>query len=378
MTLFDIPTPSAILDADIFERNCNAMKDRATRLGVALRPHLKTGKCREMAIRQMTSPRGPATVSTLYEAERFFGMGVKDLTYAVGITPSKLPRCKALIDAGCDLKVILDSKEMAKAISLFCQENQLSIPVLIEIDSDGHRSGVRAGSELLLETAACLTGGARLAGVLTHAGDSYKCASHECCAAAAENEREQIVLAAERLRHAGHEVSIVSVGSTPTAVHAANLKGVTELRCGVYSTFDLVMAGIGACTIGDIALSLLVEVIGHQEEKGQIITDGGWMSLSRDRGTASQDIDQGYGLVCDINGKPLDGLIVASANQEHGIICKRDNKPINVSMFPVGTRLRILPNHACAMGAQHPFYRIVRSGMDVVDTWHRFSGWYEA
>ena len=102
------------------------------------------------------------------------------------------------------------------------------------------------------------------------------------------------------------------------------------------------------------------------------------MSLSRDRGTASQDIDQGYGLVCDINGKPLDGLIVASANQEHGIICKRDNKPINVSMFPVGTRLRILPNHACAMGAQHPFYRIVRSGMDVVDTWHRFSGWYEA
>ncbi len=377
MTLHDIPTPSAVLDADIFERNCERMKGRAAGLGVALRPHLKTGKCLQMALRQMTSPQGPATVSTLREAEVFFAHGVTDLTCAVGITPSKLPRCKALIDAGCDLKVILDNAAAAKAVSAFCAREGVSVPVLIEIDSDGHRSGVRADSSLLPEVASCLGGGARLAGVLTHAGDSYKCQGAACCIEAAENERAMAVLAAERLRAAGYAVPIVSMGSTPTAVFARSLQGVTELRCGVYSTFDLVMAGIGACGVEDIALSLLVEVIGHQPEKGWIITDGGWMALSRDRGTASQAEDQGYGLVCDIEGRLLDGLLVIAANQEHGIIARRDGGAADISRFPVGSRLRILPNHACAMGGQHPFYRVVRLGVEVTDTWERFGGWYE-
>ena len=101
------------------------------------------------------------------------------------------------------------------------------------------------------------------------------------------------------------------------------------------------------------------------------------MALSRDRGTASQSEDQGYGLVCDIDGKLLDGLIVTAANQEHGIIARRDGGAADISRFPVGSRLRILPNHACAMGAQHPFYRVVRLGVEVVDTWERFGGWYE-
>lgn len=84
----------------------------------------------------------------------------------------------------------------------------------------------------------------------------------------------------------------------------------TELRAGVYVFFDLFQAGVGICKPEDIAISLLVTVIGHQMEKGWVITDGGWMALSRDRGTANQKVDQGYGLVCDIDGKIIDGLWV--------------------------------------------------------------------
>lgn len=89
------------------------------------------------------------------------------------------------------------------------------------------------------------------------------------------------------------------------------------------------MAGLKVCTIDQIALSLLVEVTGHQKEKGWVITDGGWMALSRDRGTAAQAVDQGYGLVCDIDGNPIDDLIVASANQEHGILTHRDGRLVD-------------------------------------------------
>lgn len=374
MQLSTIQTPALLLDLPKFEHNCNAMKDRMRNLHVVLRPHLKTGKSRQFAERQMTSREGPATVSTLLEAEKFFGYGVKDLIYAVGIAPSKFDRVAKLIKAGCDLKIILDNVVVAQKFSAYCKEHGVRIPVLIEIDCDGHRSGVHADSSLLLEIAAALTDGAELVGVLTHAGDSYKCYGEEACQKAQENERDSLVLASERLRKAGYPISIVSAGSTPTATFGKDWTGVTEVRCGVYSLQDLVMAGLGVCKVEDIALSLLVEVIGHQEEKGWVICDGGWMALSRDRGTAAQPVDQGYGVVCDIHGNPIEDLIVVSANQEHGIIASRSGKKIKAEDVPVGTRFRILPNHACAMAAQHPQYFVVKGG-EITEVWDRFYGW---
>ena len=320
MNLKTVQTPALLLDLDKFTRNCNWMKEKAERLHVALRPHLKTGKCIEFARTQMTSPSGPATVSTLLEAEYFFNLGVIDLIYAVGISPGKFERAVNLREAGCDLKVILDNKETAEQFSAYCEERKIPCPVLIEIDVDGHRSGVKPDSDDLIEIAKILQGKAYFAGVLTHAGDSYKCVGQAACLKAQENERDSLVHCADRLRKAGFEPKIISAGSTPTAVFAESWEGVTEVRCGVYCLFDLVMAGLKVCTIDQIALSLLVEVTGHQKEKGWVITDGGWMALSRDRGTAAQAVDQGYGLVCDIDGNPIDDLIVASANQEHGIL----------------------------------------------------------
>lgn len=153
MNLKTVQTPALLLDLDKFTRNCNWMKEKAERLNVALRPHLKTGKCIEFARTQMTSPSGPATVSTLLEAEYFFNLGVIDLIYAVGISPGKFERAVNLREAGCDLKVILDNKEAAEQFSAYCEERKIPCPVLIEIDVDGHRSGVKPDSDDLIEIA---------------------------------------------------------------------------------------------------------------------------------------------------------------------------------------------------------------------------------
>ncbi len=374
MKLDVLQTPELLIDLPKFEENCEAMKEKMAALGVSLRPHLKTGKSWEFAKRQMTSPSGPATVSTLLEAEYFFSHGVKDIIYAVGLAKSKFERVANIIRQGCDLKVILDNETTAELLSGYCRDKGIRVPVLIEVDVDGHRSGITPESGELLKTAAKLTGGAELVGVLTHAGDSYKCVGQAQCLAAQENERDGLVKAADRLREQGYAVSIVSAGSTPTATFAEDWTGVTEVRCGVYCLGDLVMSEIGACGVDQIALSLLVEVIGHQQEKGWVITDGGWMALSRDRGTSSQAIDYGYGLVCDLDCNPIDDLIVASANQEHGIIASRSGKKLDAGKYPVGTRFRILPNHACATAAQHPHYMVVKDG-EVVGKWERFYGW---
>jgi D-serine deaminase-like pyridoxal phosphate-dependent protein len=191
----------------------------------------------------------------------------------------------------------------------------------------------------------------------------------------AEQERSGAVRAAERLRDAGFPSPVVSVGSTPTATFADDVSGVTEVRAGVFVFFDLVMAGLGVCTYDDVALSVLTSVIGHQREKGWTIVDAGWMAMSRDRGTSSQAVDQGYGVVCDTEGRVLPDLIVSGANQEHGIVSHRSGDPARMPDIPVGTLLRILPNHACATAAQHDRYHVLGAAGEIERVWPRFNGW---
>ena len=191
--------------------------------------------------------------------------------------------------------------------------------MLIEVDVDGHRAGVHVESPLLVEIGTRLqSGGADVLGVMSHAGSSYACSTSAALVRIAEQERARSVLAAERLRAAGLRCEVVSVGSTPTALSAQQLDGVTEVRAGVYVFFDLVMAGTTVCGLDEIALSVLTTVIGHQPERGWIMIDAGWMALSRDRGTQEQAVDRGYGMVCDAAGTVLDGWTVSGANQEHG------------------------------------------------------------
>jgi D-serine deaminase-like pyridoxal phosphate-dependent protein len=376
-TLQDLATPCLVLDADRMERNIARLRSRLDGLGVALRPHLKTAKSVDVARRVMTSPAGPATVSTLKEAEQFVAAGVRDIIYAVGIVPAKLPQVLALRAQGAEVAVVLDTVEQAQAVALASRQAGTRISALIEIDCDGHRSGVRPDDrQRLVGIGRALADGAELRGVLTHAGGSYTARGAEALQQCAEAERRSVVDAAAILREAGMACPVLSVGSTPTAHSATDLTGVTEVRAGVFMFFDLVMAGVGVCQVDDIAVSVLATVIGHQRERGWILIDAGWMAMSQDRGTRKQEIDQGYGLVCDIDGEPYADVIVADANQEHGIITVRPGSRGVLPELAIGDRVRILPNHACATGAQHGAYHVVRGSAGTVEAeWPRFGGW---
>jgi len=374
--LGDLQTPCLVLDVDRMDRNIARLRTKLDGLGVTLRPHLKTAKSVEVARRMMSTPQGPATVSTLREAELFAEAGITDVIYAVGVTPSKLAKVIELRRGGCDLAVLLDTVEQAQAVASASREAGIIIPALIEIDCDGHRSGILPGNaDRLRAIAAALVDGGELRGVLTHAGGSYS-ARGDKLKDFADTERKAVVEAATILRKAGYACPIVSMGSTPTAHNAVVLDGVTEVRAGVFIFFDLVMAGIGICKVEDIAISVLATVIGHQREKGWILIDAGWMAMSQDKGTSKQEVNQGYGLVCDVSGQPFDNLILADANQEHGIITVRPGSDAGLPALQIGDRVRILPNHACATGAQHQAYHVVRGECDLVeDEWQRFGGW---
>jgi D-serine deaminase-like pyridoxal phosphate-dependent protein len=376
MRLQSLNTPAALIDVERMNRNIRRMQQRMNTLGVRFRPHVKTTKCEQVVKAQMDAGAQGITVSTLKEAEQFFASGVRDIVYAVGMAPTKLPQALALRRQGCDLKIVADSVPCAEAIAAFGREHDERFEVWIEIDVDGHRSGIAPDDDTLLAVAQTLAnGGMQVGGVLAHAGSSYDYDTHAELVRIAEQERSGCVRAAERLRAAGLRCDVVSIGSTPTALAAEHLEGVTEVRAGVYVMFDLVMHNVGVADISDIALSVLTTVIGHQSDKGWAIVDAGWMAMSRDRGTERQKRDFGYGQVCLESGEVLTEYLMSGANQEHGIISRSGAPDREIEKrFPIGTRLRVLPNHACATGAQHPAYQAV--GPDgTVQTWPRFYGW---
>jgi D-serine deaminase-like pyridoxal phosphate-dependent protein len=377
MDLDRLPTPALLLDELRMERNVQRMRRTLARHQVTFRPHVKTSKSLQVAARLTASAFGPITVSTLAEAEFFGNHGYRDVLYAVGLSADKLERVAALRASGINVTVILDNAATARAVAKRSKQAGDAIPTLIEVDCDGRRAGVAPEDEQsLLEIGRMLAGGAHLEGVVTHAGGSYGSVGADHIGAWAARERDAVVRAAHVLRAEGIACETVSVGSTPTALFARDLTGVTEVRAGVFVFFDLVMAGIGVCSPSDVALSVLTTVIGTHTASGRLIVDAGWMALSRDRGTANQMLDCGYGLVCDASGQPIENLLMVDANQEHGVLEMRAGTETRMPPLTVGDRVRILPNHACATAAQHDEYIVVRGESPrVVDRWQRLRGW---
>jgi D-serine deaminase-like pyridoxal phosphate-dependent protein len=382
ITLADLPTPSLILDRHRLSNNIARMQARARDLGVILRPHLKTAKSATVA-ELAVGKDGPLTVSTLAEAAYFAKAGFTDITYAVPMAPAKLPQAATIMRDAPGLKLITDNLDVARAVAEQGRALGVTFAMLIKIDCGLGRAGIAPDSDLLLPLAQALSQpGAKLAGVLTHAGHSYHAKNIPEIERIAEEERQAVLLAATRLRQAGHDCAIVSVGSTPTALFARTLDGITEMRPGNFVFFDLFQAGLGCCGMEDIAVSVLASVVSHHHGRNHLLIDAGGLALSKDTGANEHAPGTGYGRVCRPDGAlPLPGLAIHDVHQEHGLVGTGQNGPVDFAAHPPGSRLRVLPNHVCMTGAMYDRYHVVDGSRDaggnpaVIAEWDRINGW---
>ena len=93
------------------------------------------------------------------------------------------------------------------------------------------------------------------------------------------------------------------------------------------------------------------------------------------RGLRRQAHDHGYGAVRALDGRWLEELSFRDANQEHGILVADPALDV-VRRFPLGTLLRIYPNHACATAAAFPRYVLLdERAQPTSETWERLNGW---
>jgi len=373
MNLAALSTPALLLDKGRLMANIARMQASADRLGVKLRPHLKTLKSAQAAQALIAAGANGITVSTLKEAGYFLSHGITDITYAVGMVPARLAEAASLMSDGADLKIMTDNLQVARAIAAEADKNGAHYKLLIEVDSGDNRGGLQADSVEMLQIAEVIADSSvSLQGLLTHAGHSYGVDDIAAIERVARQERDAVVMAAERLRAAGHEIETVSVGSTPTALYARDLSGVTELRAGVYTVFDMDQQSRGVCHTDEIAMSVLSSVIGHNKAAGKILLDAGGLALSKDRSADRFRPEVGYGQLCATDGRIIADLYVTSVSQEHGHVLIRDES--DYAQFPVGSQLRILPVHACMTAAAYDYFNLLENG-EVSARWDRVNGW---
>lgn len=340
-----IQTPALVVDRDRLRRNVASMATRVAARGLALRPHAKTHKCVEIARLQVGAGAVGLTVATLAEAEAFAAAGFDDVFVAYPVVPvgARAEQLRRLLDR-TRLSVGVDNAVGARAVAEAAAGR--TVPVLVEVDSGQHRTGVDPADVVPLARE-CRTLGLRVVGVFTHGGHAY--ASRDAPPSAAVDEGAALAAAARQLRRAGFETTVASAGSTPTS-GTPRPEEVTEERPGTYVFGDRQQLALGGCTTADLALSVATTVVSVRH--GRFVVDAGSKALAGDR-PAWLD---GHGWVPEVGG------LVSAISEHHGTVEGATRLP------KVGDVVRVVPNHACTAVNLFDEYLVV-SGGEVVDRW---------
>jgi D-serine deaminase-like pyridoxal phosphate-dependent protein len=369
MKIEDLKTPAFLIDLVKLKENVQMMKARAQKHAVSLRPHVKTHKTAQIAGMQTSSEAPGITVSTLAEARFYQKSGFKDITYAFPITANKLQEAAELTAGLPDFNILLDQPQTLSAVAAYAREHGIRFNVFLKVDCGYHRAGIDPSKPASVELARQLAAadGIEFKGILTHAGHSYHCSNPAEIVKVAEQERDVTAQFAVRLQENAIACDTVSVGSTPSAMHAPDWRGVTEIRPGNYVFFDKFQADIGSCRPQQVAATVLTTVAAHYPAHNQMLIDAGALALSKDLGADHLGGDIVFGAVVN---QP--DLKISSISQEHGLITADD--PIAFDKFPVGSLLQIIPNHSCLTAALFPLYHVVEDGR-IVDEWTPMRGW---
>jgi D-serine deaminase-like pyridoxal phosphate-dependent protein len=342
-----LETPAMLVDLDIAEANIASMAAFARRAGLRLRPHVKTHKSLVMARRQLDEGAAGLCVATVSEAEVFAGEAERtDLTLAYPIVgPRKLSRLAEVCRA-VPVTLVADSAAVIDGYSEVARQARRTLTVLVEVDTGMCRVGALPHAVPELAALVGKSAGLEFGGILTHAGHAHDAAGQLGIEQVARAEATLMGDVRADLEQAGHEVRVVSAGSSLTARYLTAADGITEIRPGTYIYNDLRTLGCWSCTAEEIAVSMLATVVSTGDGGARVTVDAGSKTL-----TTTKDPVYGHG---HLAGRP--DATVARLSEEHGVLTVTGARPA------VGDLVRILPVHVCVWSDLQPEVYGTRGG----------------
>jgi D-serine deaminase-like pyridoxal phosphate-dependent protein len=356
VSLDSVDTPALLVDEHRLNRNVRLMAQLCQQHGKRLRPHIKTHKTLEISRRQRVNGAVGLTVAKLGEAEVYAAAGFDDLFVCYPIVgPLKLARLATLAQS-VTVSTVVDNAGAALDLSAAMTAAGIRLGVLLKLDVGMHRVGVAADEAEQLAVAVAELPGLRLRGVCIHEGSVYGEADPARRRAVGRDQVQRLVATAERLRGRGLPIDEVSCGSTPSLADVIDIEGLTEVRPGNYVFYDAMQVALGVIEPERCALSVLTTVVSRGGADHAVV-DAGAKTLSLDRGAHGLGLLPDYGRIVG-----RDDVRLASLSEEHGWLKLGDEASLTV-----GERLRVLPNHACAVVNNFDKMTIVRDGEPVAE-----------
>jgi D-serine deaminase-like pyridoxal phosphate-dependent protein len=345
-SLYDIPTPSVVIDGGRLAANVARMQATASAAGLRLRPHAKTHKLPRVAHQQVAAGAVGICCAKLGEAEVFAAAGIDDIRVPYPLHPVNAERVVTLLER-VRLSTIVDHPRIAREWSAAMVGRGQRLPVLVKVDVGFHRCGVDPHTPAALELVqlAHELPGLELLGLLSHAGHAYAAPSADALAAVAREEAETLGALAEAARRAGVPIAEVSVGSTPQAQASAGLPGLTEIRPGNYVYYDRTQVALDVARLQDCALTVIATVVSKPADD-RIVLDCGSKTLSSDLARGFVAVP-GHGAVFPSldAAQPDAALLIERLSEEHATVRVTDG----ATTLEPGDRVRVLPNHSCVV-----------------------------
>ncbi len=361
----DVSTPALVIDRRVMTTNLDRMRELTRRHGVELWPHGKTHRMAELGRLQRDRGADGLTVAKLGEAEAFADVGIERIFVAYPVVGRHVAHRALALSRRVDLTLGVDSVDSARAIGAEFAAAGRQARVFLGIDTGLGREGVLPADATAIAAQLAALPGIELAGIYSHEGSVYGSGDRDDLARQSVAAAQLMVMLAERIREIGVDLSDVSLGSTAAAAIVATVPGITQVRPGIYVTNDLGQIALGNADLSSTAIRVVATVCSRTApDRGCI--DAGAKALGSDLILASAHRGEypGHGLIV---GHP--GWIIERLSEEHGWLrWTGEGAP---SELPVGTRVEIVPTHACMVFAALRRAHVVGDKGDV-ETWDGF------
>lgn len=343
----DLDTPIVIVDSEQMDRNLADMAEFCRKNNIKLRPHSKTHKIPELALKQMEYGAVGVCTQKVSEAQVMVQNGVRNVFVSNEVVDPEKLRVFTELSQKATMTICVDSVEGIQNLSKAGQDAGVELNCLVDVDCGMRRCGVTP--EGAAELAFTISRSKKLAfkGIMGYEGHVGHYPTPEWPQRV--KEAMSIVSEAKRgIERAGLSVDNVVVGGTPTAKISGTYPDVTEITPGEYIFYDYGHVESGLVKMNDVAISVMCTVMSKPADTRAVI-DGGWKTF---------DFDQSE-YPCLRNMEKLHAKVVRFS-EEHGVLELEDDDAKRE--IGIGKKLELVPCHVCTCVNLHNYLVFARRG----------------
>src|SRR5215471_3775634 len=234
-----LPTPSMVVDLDMFKANVKHMADTGKASGINVRPHVKVHKSVDVAKYQIAAGAVGLTCATIAEAELFSGAGIKGVLWTkqpVGINNTQ--RAIALSKKDPTFMFVADDAQVVDWVERAAEAQNTKVKILVSVYAGMARQGIENGKPAVeLAQKICSSKRMQFEGFMAYSGGAAHTKGFEARKKASMDVLAGVRESRDLAKKAGLPVNIMSGGSTGT-YNIDHENGLTELESGTYVFMD--------------------------------------------------------------------------------------------------------------------------------------------